>query len=66
MDLKNYNHLKLIPKALMSSNEFVSKVLWTVLKEVGKIHYTMINAEFYKATGFKISDYFEFREDEMR
>ncbi len=50
----------------MSSNEFVSKVLWTIVKESGKIHFSQINGEFYKATGFKISDFFEFKDDEMK
>ncbi len=50
----------------MSSNDFITKVLWTIVKELGKIHFTQINKEFEKATGNLISDYFEFKDDEMK
>ena len=39
VDIKCYDHLKLIPKSLMSSNEFVSKVVWTILNTQKKLHY---------------------------
>ena len=50
----------------MSSNDFITKVLWTVVKELGKVHFSQINKEFEKATGNLISDYFEFKDDEMK
>jgi len=49
----------------MSSSEFITKVLWTILREIGKTHFSQINREFEKATGNLISDYFEFKDDEM-
>jgi hypothetical protein len=66
VDLKKYDHLKLIPKSLMSSNDFITKVLWTIIKELGKVHFSEINKEFERATGNLISDYFEFKDDEMK
>jgi len=65
VDLKYYDHLKLVPRSLMSSSEFITKVLWTILREIGKTHFSQINREFEKATGNLISDYFEFKDDEM-
>ena len=50
----------------MSSNDFITKVLWTIVKELGKVHFSQINREFEKATGNLISDYFEFKDDEMK
>lgn len=35
------------------------------MRELRKVHYSKANDEFYKATGFKISDFFEFKEKEM-
>ena len=65
VDLKYYDHLKLVPRSLMSSSEFITKVLWTILRDIGKTHFSQINREFEKATGNLISDYFEFKDDEM-
>ena len=66
VDIKKYDHLKLVPRTLMSSNDFITKVLWTIVKELGKVHFSQINREFEKATGNLISDYFEFKDDEMK
>ena len=65
VNLKNYDHLKLVPRSLMSSSEFITKVLWTILKELGRTHFSQMNREFERATGNLISDYFEFKDDEM-
>jgi hypothetical protein len=40
VDLKKYDHLKLVPRSLMTSSEFITKVLWTILADIGKIHYS--------------------------
>lgn len=40
VDLKNYDHLKLVPRSLMNSSEFITKVLWTILRELGKTHFS--------------------------
>lgn len=66
VDIRKYEHLKLVPRALMSSNDFITKVLWTIVREQERVHYTQVNKEFEKATGNLISDYFEFQEDEMK
>ena len=66
VDLRKYDHLKLVPRSLMSSNDFITKVLWTIVRELGKVHFSQINREFEKATGNLISDYFEFKDEEMR
>lgn len=66
VDLKNYDHLKLVPKSLMSSNDFITKVLWTVVREIGSVHFSELNAEFQRATGTLLSDHFDFKDDEMR
>ena len=50
----------------MVSHEFICKVLYTVLKEKGRRHYTEINKEFQKATEHLISDYYDFKEHEMK
>lgn len=66
MDIRNYDHLKLVPRTLMNSNDFITKVLWTIVRELGKVHFSQLNKEFEKATGNLISDYFEFKDEEMR
>ena len=66
VDIRKYEHLKLVPRSLMSSNDFITKVLWTIVRELKKVHYSDVNKEFEKATGNLISDYFEFKEDEMK
>ena len=40
VDIKKYDHLKLVPRTLMSSNDFITKVLWTIVKELGKCHFS--------------------------
>ena len=40
VDIRNYDHLKLVPQSLMSSIEFITKVLWTIVRELGKIHFS--------------------------
>lgn len=66
VDIRNYEHLKLVPRSLLSSNDFVTKVLWTIVRESGQIHYSELNKEFARATGSLLSDHFDFKEDEMR
>jgi len=66
VDIKKYEHVRLIPQSLMNSADFVTKVLWTVINHKGRLHFSKANEEFYKATGFKISDFFEFKDDEMK
>ncbi len=40
VDLKKYDHMKLVPRTLMSSNDFITKVLWTIVRELGKVHFS--------------------------
>lgn len=49
----------------MSSSDFLAKALWTMLKSIGKLHYSKIQGEFFKTTGFKIEDFFDFGEKDM-
>lgn len=62
----------MIPKSLMGSNEFITKVIWSILRAQAKvqsikgIHFKKINDEFFNATGFKMSDYFEFDDRQMQ
>ena len=49
----------------MSSPDFVTKVLWTVIKYNHKLHHSKCEDEFYRATGHKISDFFEFKEGDL-
>ena len=51
----------------MNSQEFVYKALWTVVREERRnpFNYRDADRKFERATGFKISDFFEFREKEM-
>lgn len=65
VDIKRYEHLKLVPQCLMGSSDFVTKVLWTVVNFKGRLHHSKADDEFSKATGYKISDFFEFKEGEI-
>ena len=49
----------------MNSPDFVTKVLWTVINYNHKLHHSKCDDEFYKATGYRISDYFEFKEGDL-
>eukprot|EP00347_Sterkiella_histriomuscorum_P023151 403335754 len=62
----NYDNLKMIPKSLMNSHDFIYKVLFTIIKNEQKMHYKHVNSEFYRVTGFKISDYFDFKDEDMK
>ena len=46
IDIKRYEHLKLTPQSLMGSSDFVTKVLWTVVKYRGKLHHSKADDEF--------------------
>ena len=63
--LRNYDHLKLIPKALICQ-EVVYKVLWSIINHHGKLHFSKCVEHFKKATTHSLTDHFEFQEDEMR
>ena len=63
---KKFDHLKLIPKGLMESLEFVTKVLWTIIDHHSSIHFSKLVTEFLRTTGFNLADHFDFSEDEMR
>jgi hypothetical protein len=43
----------------------VCKAVCAIVKHQTKIHYTHIDKEFEKSTGYKISDFFDFKENEM-
>ena len=62
VSVNKYDDLKLIPKSLMSSSDFLAKAIWTMLKNVGKLHYSKIQGEFFRTTGFQIEDFFDFGE----
>ena len=49
----------------MNSPDFVTKVLHTVVKYNHRLHHTKCDDEFYKATGHRISDFFEFKEGDL-
>ena len=49
----------------MSSLDFVTKVLWAVISYNRKLHHSKCDDEFFKATGHKLSDYFEFKEGDL-
>jgi hypothetical protein len=66
VNLKTYEHLKLITKSLVSGQEVVWKVLWSIVNHHGKLHYEKCVAEFKRATGHSLQDYFEFEDSEMR
>lgn len=49
----------------MSSQEFLYKAFWTIVKSQGRVHYLKLIDEFFKVTGYRISDFFEFEKKEM-
>ena len=49
----------------MSSSDFVTKVIWTVIKYNSRLHHSKCDDEFFKATGHRISDYFEFKDGDL-
>ena len=49
----------------MNSPDFVTKVLHTVIKYNHKLHHSKCDDEFFKATGHRISDFFEFKEGDL-
>ena len=64
VDVYKYDHLKLAPSHLVKGTDFVLKIIWTIANHKGPIDAFKVSEEFFKATGFKLSDYFEFsRED---
>lgn len=65
VDVKNYEHLRLTPQSLMSSSDFVTKVIWTVIRYNTRLHHSKCDDEFHKATGHRISDYFEFKDGDL-
>ena len=62
---EQYDHIKLVPKMLVESQEFMTKCLKTIIKHFSKLHYSKCDEEFFNATGgnYKISDFFEFEKD---
>ena len=64
----HYEHIKLVPKQLVESPDFITKCLETIIRKNGRLHYTKCDEEFLIATGnnFKISDFFDFEEDQMK
>ena len=50
VDVRSYEHLRLTPQSLMGSPDFVTKVLWTVIKYNHKLHHSKCDDEFHKAT----------------
>ena len=58
----NYNHIKLVPRMLVESSEFMTKCLKCIIKNHKMLHYSKCDEEFLKATGgnYRISDFFEF------
>lgn len=66
MDIKKYEHLRLVPTKLMSAPDFITKVLHTVIKHKNKIHYRDASKEFMRATGFRLNDFFDFDEGDMK
>ena len=65
MSVKKFDDLKLIPPSLMKSQDFLAKAIWTVIKHMDRLHYSKVTDEFYKASGFKIQDFFDFTEKDM-
>ena len=68
VDVNNYNHIKLAPKVLIESTEFMMKCLKTITKHCGGIHWSKLEFEFQKATKgvFQISDFFEYNKDQIK
>jgi len=50
----------------MSSVEFIKKVLWTAFNKAGRRHWRDTENEFFNATRKKLSDYFDFKENDLR
>lgn len=50
----------------MSATDFITKVLWSVINHKGRIHFKTCSKEFQIATTHKLSDFFEFEEDDMK
>lgn len=66
VNLNTYDHLKLIPVGLMSGQEVVWKVLWTIINHLGKLHFTKCVEQFKKATNLELTDYFEFAPEDVK
>lgn len=62
---KYYDHIRLVPKMLVESQEFMTKCLKTIVQHHGSLHFSKCDDEFLKATGnnYRISDFFEFEKD---
>lgn len=66
VNLQHYSHLKLITKSLVSGQEVIWKVMWSIVNHLSKANYDQLEREFQKATGHHLQDYFEFERDELR
>lgn len=65
VSLRNYSNLKLIPASLIDSHEVILKVIHTVVKHHGSLHWERILDEFKRSTCVALSDHYEFEANEL-
>ena len=68
VDLKEYSHLRLLTQDQIGSQDFMTQCLETIVSKHRKVHWKECDDKFHEATGgnHKISDVFEFFEDDMK
>jgi len=65
VDVYKYEHLKLAPQHLIKGTDFILKCIWTIVNHKGQVDGYRISDEFFKATGYRLSDFFEFTKDDI-
>ena len=65
VDVYKYEHLKLAPSHLIKGTDFVLKIIWTIANHKGYIDSARVQDEFLKATGFKLQDFYEMRQEDI-
>ena len=49
----------------MKSTDFIYKCLWSIVNHIGKVDGHKLNEEFYRATNYKIGDFFEISRNDL-
>ena len=49
----------------MSSVDFIYKCLWSIVNHIGKVDGFKLSEEFFKATNYKIGDFFELTKQDL-
>jgi hypothetical protein len=65
VDVFRYDHLRLAPQHLIKGTDFILKCIWTIINHKGTVDGYRISDEFFKATGQRLSDFFEFTRDDI-